>query len=366
MVRDLREIFPITKRYVYLNHAGYSPPPKPVLEAVKEHLDKLQREILDLSVMESVRDEVALIPNTTLGLNIVANALPVKKGDNIVISDMEFPSNVLPWLSLQQKGVEIRYAKSVNGLLHVDAYEKVIDDSTLAVSISYVTFINGFRHDVRAIADIAHSHGAFLIIDGIQALGAIKVDVKLDDIDFLSCGGAKWLLSPFGTGFLYVKRELIDELEPPLPGWANMDPLIYEKGLREGFDFSNLKWAKGSRRFDSGTLSFASFIGLREALRLLNKIGMDNIEKRILKLTGEIVEELMNLNVEVTTPREERHRAGIVHFLIKNPTIMTKTLLENKIIVAVRNRGVRVSPHFYNTEEELEKFLSIIKKYLKS
>ena len=292
--------------------------------------------------------------------------LPVKRGDNIVISDMEFPSNVLPWLLLQRKGVEIRYAKSVNGLLHADAYEKVINDNTLAVSISYVTFINGFRHDVRAIADIAHSHGAFLIIDGIQALGAIKVDVKLDDIDFLSCGGAKWLLGPFGTGFLYVKGELINELEPPLPGWANMDPLMYEKGLREGFDFSNLKWAKGARRFDSGTLSFASFIGLREALKLLNRIGMDNVEKRVLSLTGKIIEELMDLNVEITTPQEERYRAGIVHFLTKDPTMVTKILFKNKIIAAVRNGGVRVSPHFYNTEEELEKFLDIVKKCLKS
>ena len=225
-MNELREPFPVTDEVVYLNVANHAPPSTPVKKAVTGFLadwDGLSRhgdekveqanasfaKLIDAKPME-----IACQPNTSRGLAVVAASLGFKRGDNVIINDLENWANVYPWTSLRAKGVEVRTVKSRGGAVCLEDVEKQIDDETRAVSISHVQWLTGARHSLKPISELAHRHGAYLVVDGIQAAGAIRVNVKKEDVDFYACGSYKWLLGPSGAGFLYVKEELLPEVSP--------------------------------------------------------------------------------------------------------------------------------------------------------
>lgn len=163
------------------------------------------------------KEEIALIKNTSTGINIAASVLHYPLGSKIVTTDLEHPSVVYPWLR-RSLDVKVHYVKNVNGKFLLDDLEKAVDDKTVAVAVSHVEYVNGFRNNLHAISEIAHKHGAYLIVDAIQSAGAIPIDVKRDDVDFLATACYKWLLSPPGAGYLYIKEELIEKFEPPFVG----------------------------------------------------------------------------------------------------------------------------------------------------
>jgi selenocysteine lyase/cysteine desulfurase len=236
--------------------------------------------------------------------------------------------------------------------------EKSIDDKTVAVAVSHVEYVNGFRHDLRALSEIAHEHGAYLIVDAIQSAGAMQIDVKRDDVDFLSTACYKWLLSPPGAGYLYVKEELIEKFEPPLVGWASVKQDVFD--TVDFWDIWSLRLSETASRFEVGSPSSISFVGAREALKILLDFGIENVEKRVLKLTGYLIEAVKNLGLTLQTPEDQPHRSGIVNFKIKKPQEVVEKLSRNGIIVSARAHGIRVSPHFYNTEEEIDKLIEEI------
>jgi len=365
-LQSLREQFPIVKNKVFMNHAAISPYPKPVQETMQGHIEEFSKfgtipgNLDDLrkpfaKLVNSKPDEIALIPNTSTGLNIAANMLDYPSGSNIVVTDIEYPSVVYPWLKKKPK-VDVRYVKNVDGRILLDDVKKAVDDKTAVVAISHVEYANGFRSDLGALAETAHEHGAFLLVDAIQSAGAVRIDVKRDDVDFLTAACYKWLLGPAGAGFLHVRKELIERSEPPFVGWASVKPEVFE--TIDLWDIWTLDLSETASRFEVGSPSIISFIGASAAIQLLLNVGMASIERRILHLTERLMDEMDQRGFTSQTPRDEECRSGITNFLIDRPEERVEQLLKKGIIVSARAHGIRVSPHFYNTEEEIDRFVT--------
>jgi selenocysteine lyase/cysteine desulfurase len=306
----------------------------------------------------ATEDEIAFVTNTSTGLNIAAHMLDYPSGSNIVTTDLEYPSVVYPWLG-QRLNVKVRYVKNVNGEILLEDVEKAVDDSTVALAVSHVEYVNGFRHNLRSLAEIAHEHGAYLIVDAIQSAGVIPIDVKRDDIDFLTAGCYKWLLGPAGAGFLYVRKELIEKFEPPFIGWASVKPEVFD--TIDFWDIWTLKLSENASRFEVGWPSVYSLVGASASLQLLLDTGISNIEKRVLALTSRLIEAVKERRLRLQTPEEPECRSGIVNFLVDKPERLVKKLGKKGIVVSARSHGLRVSPHFYNSEEEIERLVKELK-----
>jgi len=371
-IDKIREWFPITKHKVFLNHAAQSPLPKTVADAVRKYADDFSNfgdtsiewndggKPLFAKLIGAKKEEIAFIENTSVGMNIAASVLHYPPGSKIVTTDLEYPSVVYPWLR-KSLGVKVHYVKNVDGKILLDDVEKVVDDKTVAVAVSHVEYVNGFRNDLRALSEIAHKHGAYLIVDAIQSAGAIPIDVKKDDVDFLATACYKWLLSPPGAGYFYVKEELIEKFEPPFVGWASVKPEVFE--TIDFWDIWSLRLSETASRFEVGSPSFISLIGAAEALKMILNFGIENIEKRILKLTDHAMEAIKSLGLEIFTPEEKKNRSGIVLFKIRKPQELVAQLRQKGIVVSARAHGIRVSPHFYNTEDEIDRLIEEVKKW---
>ncbi|MGB9676896.1 MAG: aminotransferase class V-fold PLP-dependent enzyme [Candidatus Bathyarchaeales archaeon] len=370
-IRKIRALFPITKNKVFLNHAAQSPLPKPVADITHKCVNDFSNlgdttiawndggKPLFARLIGAEPEEIALIENTSMGLNIAANVLQYSRGSKIVTTDLEYPSVVYPWLR-KSLGVKVEYVKNVDGKILLEDVERAVDDKTVAVAVSHVEYANGFRNDLRALSEIAHEHGAYLIVDAIQSVGALKVDVKRDGVDFLSTACYKWLLSPSGCGYFYVRKELIEKFEPPFVGWASVKQEIFDTA--DFWDIWHLDLPPTASRFEVGSPSFISFIGASEAMKMLLEFGIENIERRIIALTDHLINAVKDLGLKLQTPWERQCRSGIVNFRINKPAEVVQRLRQNGIVVSARANGIRVSPHFYNTEEEIDKLIKEIKK----
>jgi selenocysteine lyase/cysteine desulfurase len=362
----LRKEFPITKSYVYLDHASVGPLPRRSFKAVErlneekllkgklawegwdEVLDDVRRAIADF--ISAGEDEIALTSNTSEGLGIVTNGFRWEKGANIVTTDLEFPSSLFACQGVSRRyGAELRVVRNVGGTLPLEEFDKAIDNNTGMVVLSHVQFSNGYRSKLRELSDIAHEKGATVLVDAIQSIGAMPLDVEKEDVDFLSCGGYKWLLSPIGVGFLYVKRACLDKIAPTILGYRS-DEEVYNLSYRR------LSLAGSARRFEHGQRNYPGFAGMVESLKMLKEVGMKNIQKRIWKLCEDVIKGAQELNIPVNSPLLAENRSGIVNLGVTSPGDVEEKLLLKGIIVSSRD-GLRVSPHFYNTREDVERFL---------
>lgn len=365
-IRKIREQFPIVKKKVFLNHAAHSPLSKPTLKAMQEHIVELSQfgtisadlnmgRRLFAELIGAEPEKIALVPNTSTGLNLIANMLDYPPGSNVVVTDLEFPSVVYPWLR-KKLGVEVRYVRNVNGRILLGDIERFVDDRTVVVAISHVEYTNGFRNDLGSLAEITHEHGAFLVVDAVQSAGAVRIDVKRDGVDFLAVSCYKWLLGPAGAGFLYVNKDLAERFEPPFVGWASVKPEVFE--TVDLWDIWNLKLSETASRFEVGEPSAVSFVGAAAALQQLLDVGMTSIERRILRLTNHLIEAVKEMGLRLQTPEGAECRSGIINFLIDDPKEKVETLQKKGIVVSARAQGIRVSPHFYNTQEEIDRLLT--------
>ncbi|MDW8068069.1 MAG: aminotransferase class V-fold PLP-dependent enzyme [Anaerolineae bacterium] len=348
----------------FLNHAATSPLPRRVRDAMVRHLDRCQitfglidQEERDIParlrhavarLINATSDEIAIIQNTSHGLNLVAQSLPFRPGDNIIFCDMEFPSNVYPWMLLErQKGVEARCIPHDRGGLTVEALEAHADSRTRAVAVSSVEFLTGFRTDLAAIGEWCRAHGAYFIVDGIQSLGVIPMDVRALGIDFLACGGPKWLMGPVGVGFLYCRRELLEEMSPPMAGCLSV------VGWEDWRDY-NLTFLPDARRFDLGGPNLVGMAGLAEAIELLLEAGIENIQRHTFHLTDVLIADLQQRGYPIASNLHPVHRSPIVAFSVPGDVRAAYARLRAaKIAVSLRESYIRVSPHGYNTEEEV-------------
>lgn len=321
---EVRSDFPVTDQLIYLDTAYDGPCPLPVLRAGMGFLDRRSRGVAGrvedwLRVCDEVRvpiaelinakpSEVAITTNTTEGTNIVATSLGWNAEDSVLWDDLDYPSNAVVWLSLcRTKGIENRIVRSSQGRVDLADFERTIDPSTRIISVSQVSHQNGYVHDLKGLADLAHAQGAYLHVDAIQAVGAIRVDVKETGSDFLTCGTYKWLLGPMGLGFLYVREELLPELDPVFAGWRQVkrwadDPPIRPAELHES-----------ARKFEVASVHFQGLYELKAALEYIHGIGMDRIEEQVLWLSSRVWRGLSRQGFRLTTPPQTS--SGIVSLL---------------------------------------------------
>jgi len=294
---------------------------------------------------------IAIVENTSWGLNIIANSLKWKKGDNIILNDLEFPTNIFPWqIQAKKHSLEIRVIRNKNGIIDIRDIREKIDDKTRVIAISWVQFSNGFVSDLTQLAELAHSHDAILVVDGIQGVGAIPIDVRKMDIDVLVCGGHKWLLAFPGAGFMYIKKEILEDLDIKFGGWlSDADPF--------NFDYREYTPAEGSRRFEIGSPNFAGIYALNASVEYLLRIGVEKIYERNLELTRFLLEKIPSRFKILSPLIDNTPKSSIILLAVKDAKKAYEKLKERKIIVAARKGGLRVSINFYNNEEDIEKLL---------
>ena len=382
-LEKIREQFPITKEKVYLAHASRGPLPVCGAEAIQRYVHGSMHSGLTLvdagvpadggralfaRLVGAGKEEVAFVENTSVGLNIAAGVVDRSEGSNVVTTDYEYSSVTYPFIR-REPGVKVRFVENVDGVVYLGDMEKAVDDETVAVVVSHVHWLNGFRHDLKALAEIAHEHGAYLIVDAIQSAGAMGIDVKRDGVDFLTAGCYKWLLSPPGSGYLYVRGDLIGDFEPPLAGWRSTS------GVRDR-DHLTLKYPDDARRFEVGAPAYISLVAATEAMKLLLDAGKDFVEERILMLTGRLGDALREMGLHVTTPEADSSRSGILNFRVNQAQKVVEELNSKGIIPCgarpdwarcspIFRSTMRVAPHFYNTVEEIDAFIDGVREAIR-
>lgn len=369
-IEDFRNEVPLTQHYVYLNHASISPTPLSVYLEVNKYLISVmtkgtiavnEQEADDFyhirekigKLVNAKNEEISLIPNTSYGINVIAHGLAFKQGENVVTDNVEFPATVYPFLKLvKNKKIELRIAKVSPEKIEDDILSRV-DKNTKLISLSHVSFSTGVKVDVSRIVKEAKQVGAYVLLDVIQSAGATEVDLKKFDVDFAVAGGYKWLMSPQGSGFMYVKEGLLED--PPFYGWKSASNFLE-------FNPEKFELEKGPRRFEIGTIDVASNLGLAKSCEIIYQ-HRDEIFGRIQYLSSYVIKIANERGLEVITP--ENKKAGIVVIKIKNPRKASEYLLRKKIIVSPRGEGIRISTHFYNTLEEIESAINYIIYYLR-
>jgi cysteine desulfurase / selenocysteine lyase len=362
---------------IYLNHASTGPLPLRAVEAVHQfnelraHPYRLPDELqfstlargreLVARLINADTDEIALAVNTSYGINLAAFALPLQAGDVVLTPDREFPANVYPWMQLaRRRGIAYRRVPCCDGLLDEQALRSELEDPAVrAVAVSWVGFASGYVADLEAIGRACRARGAYFIVDAIQGLGPLTLDVRACHVDILACGGQKWLLSPWGSGFVYVSRELASALEPNVVSWM---------AVKASDDFTrltdyDLTWRDDARRFEMITLPYQDFAGMNASLELLHELGPAAVAQHVAQLADIIVLwAAAQLNVRLVTPSVPKHRAGIVSLGLPNAERVSKALRDAGVAHSLREGTIRLSPHFYNTREEIRRALGLIEK----
>ncbi len=369
-IAKIRADFPVLKEWVYLDNAFVGLMPKQVREGYDRWADEWytfdvgNRTILDrwLEKATTVRGmiasfigastrEIAYTMCTGSGLNIVINGTEWEEGDNVVFPEWEH--DPLDTYTTRRAGVESRIWKPRDGRFDVSDLEKLVDDRTRLVQVSQVSYVNGFRADLAEVADVAHVHGAKLLVDATQAVGALRVDYKRDGADYVSVAPYKYMMGPAGLAFLYVDKESIEELTPDRTGWKNQ--------IWEGAHAEALTPKDTAEKFEYGTINFQGVYAIEESLKYLNHLGMDYVEKRVLDNTGYIFERLDEIGKEIWTP--EGNQSPIVSFAQEGAVKLAEKLKKGKIKVTGREAHgghMRVSSHFYNTREDIDKLIEAI------
>ena len=328
-------------------------------------------------------DEIALVQNTTHGLGIIANAIPLDSGDNILVCDLEYQASTVCWKPRIGKiGAKLREVKNVNGTVSAEDFEAVMDEHTKVIMLASVQEINGYRADVKAIAALARAHNCYIAIDGVQEVGAMQVDVRAMDVDFYCAGAKKWIGNPFGTGFLYIKREVAQMLDPMYYGYFSMkypakfkDYVSYlEDPARHPFDDDGI--INDATKFEiMGFANYLGALGLREALQVQLDIGQEKIEAHIKSLNKHLVTRLAEIGIQVCSPTDEAHMSSIASFNFGFPNgnidrekRLVQYLQARKILVSLRSStgtgGIRISMHYYNTMEQIDTLVDSIHNFM--
>jgi selenocysteine lyase/cysteine desulfurase len=366
-----RSFFPVTRDWIYLDHAGVAPISTRVEEALRRYADYATRSgAADYAVYESeverVRSraarllaatphEIAFVKNTTEGLGIVASGLDWKRGDVVLTCDLEYPSNVTTWWGLRPRGVETVLLPSEDGRLPLERVEEALRRPRVRLlTLSSVEFGNGTRNDLESLGSLCREHGVLFCVDAIQSLGCLPLDVARCGIDFLATDGHKWLLSVEGCGIFFCTRRMLERLAPRILGWHNVaQPRDYDRYQTE------LRSDAG--RFEEGTWNTAGIFALGAAIDLLLELGVEAIARRVLELTDRLVEGLRARGATLLSPRGAA-ASGIVSFRLENeaPAQTVERLRTQRIHTAVRRSAVRASPCFYTDESEIDALIEAL------
>jgi len=361
---EIRRLFPATKKYTYINAAEGSPISIQAAEAGKcfydemlAHGDLVWEEWLERvqQVREQVArfinaepQEIAFMLNTSHGMNLIAEMLQGK--GNVVIMNDEFPSSTFPWLHRKYK---VDFVQPVNHIYTSENIEATLSSDSKILVSSYVQYCTGFRQDLVKLGRLCQSKNLIYIVNATQAMGAMPIDVKQANIDFLVFTSLKWPMAGYGIGVIYINRKWLDRIQTPFAGWQSVvnPDLMDNKKI-------NLK--KEASQLELGCPHFPNIFALGGALELLDSIGQENIKTRIFELNSYLVGRLAELNLEIGSPLEDKYRSGITIVKIPNAKEVVEKLISRNIIVSQRGEGVRVSMHIYNNKEDIDTFIETL------
>ena len=369
-VTDIRDQFPIAESYAYLNHASISPLPRGSAEAMQRQVKDVARQGVHAfpgwvreyeqlrcaaaSMLGCDADEIAITKNTSEGLSAIANGLDWRSGDTIVGLESDFPANYVPWRELQARhGVRFHSLRLRNGVLDLEELDQACKGARLA-ALSYVHFLTGFRWNLKAVGEVCRRRDCVLVLDAVQGMGPFEIDVKACGVHALSAGGHKWLLGPEGCGIFYVDRSWMPAVRPVEFGWTSL----------EGFESyrSDGDLQPGARRFECGTLNTVGCVGLRTSIELLNEIGADHSSATIHALVERVLEAARSKGYEAAAKRNRENGSGIVSLRKPgvDPAKAVADLREDGVSAAERMGWIRVAPHVYNTDAEIDRLVELL------
>ncbi len=387
---SIRDEFPALREKTFLDAACVSIAPRSAVAAVQEFLeraltcpepsatrnhiamDELRAAARPLAaqLINAHEDEVALVESTSQGLAIAAQAVPLAAGDRVLVAAPEFMEVAIPWCQLRDReGIELAVVPHRDGKLFVDEFAALMTDRTRLVVVSSVQWSHGYRIDLNALSALCRARGVWLVVDAIQQLGAVPIDVQATPIDLLACGGHKWLNAPFGCGFLYIRRDRMQDLRPPMAGYLAVE--TPEGGWGNYFQTPSIQpvrdyhYVEGARRYEAGgTANYPGAIGLAASLRMFLEAGQERIAEHVWTLGEKLMTGLDRLGISVSTPRERAERAGIVTFSLGSPeqnAAIVEHLLARRILVSLRYTagigGVRVACHLFNNDSDIGRLL---------
>ncbi|MDB4948072.1 MAG: hypothetical protein JWM27_721 [Gemmatimonadetes bacterium] len=367
--------FPHVGPTPYLNAASVTPLPERSRRATERYVMRRSRihEMRDDDFEPTLRrgrqaaarlvgadaDEIALLPNTSHGIHLAAHALSIPRGSRVVVSDREFPANVYPWMG------RARDAGATLTLVPCDAAGRPdearileeLDRGGVAVfALSAVQFATGWHADLPMFGRFCRERGIRFVVDAIQSLGQIPLDVRAAQVDVLATGGHKWLCGPFSSGFAYVRRELIEGMEPPTVGWTSMQAA---QDYSRCVDY-RWEWVEGARRYEVATPPFQEVAGLTESIGLLLEVGVERIRRHVSALIDPLASWLEARGVEVVSDRSPARRSGIFSFRPRDLAAATQALHDAGVACVPREGAIRLAPHLYNTHEEMARVIEVL------
>ncbi len=368
-----RSQMPITEQWAYLDHAAVAPMSGPAQQWMTlwaedatvngsanyttwaRRVDDLRAQTAHLLGAET--EEIAFVENTTAGINLVAEGFPWQPGDNVVTRADEFPANQYPWLHLASRGVETRRVPSKDGRLELDCLLDACDSRTRIVTVSWIAFASGWRHELDRLVEMVHRRGAYLFLDAIQGLGVFPLDVQQTPVDFLSADGHKWLLGPEGAGVFYTRREHLSLLKPVRVGWNS---------VRNAMDFSNIDFIlkDTAERYEGGSANMAGLVALGASVDLLRQFGTAALSQRVLELSDLACQRLEAVGAVILSNRSETHKSGIVSFQMpgRDPNELRRQCFAQKVLLSCRAGRLRISPHAYNNTDDIERLIDVLRR----
>jgi cysteine desulfurase / selenocysteine lyase len=367
---QFRNEFAVTQRWAYLDHAAVTPLPEPVRKALIDWATDMaangeaswpawQRRVEETRaragrLLNAEPADIAFVKNTSEGVSFVAEGLPWQSGDNVVTAADEYPSNLYPWMNLTGRGVEVRRVPSRDGRVLVDDLRAAIDDKTRLLALSFVEYGTGFRNDLNAVGNLCRERGVLFFVDAIQGLGVFPLDVRESPIDFLAADGHKWLLGSEGAGIFFVRRDLVEQLHTIEVGWHSV---VHDH------DFSKVELIlkPHAGRWESGTFNVGGIAALGAGLELLLDAGIPAVGARVLELTDYLCDRARQAGLEVFSSRQPGEASGIVSLLgLDDSAAAVRRCRAAGVIVNHRGGRLRVSPHAYNTFDEIDRLFTVL------
>jgi cysteine desulfurase / selenocysteine lyase len=368
---EFRAKMPVVESWAYFDHAGVSPLPSPTADVLVEFArDSAANGVAGWNrwrtTVETARElgarligaetnEVAIVHNTTEGINAVAEGFPWQAGDNVVTLSSEFPSNLYPWLNLESRGVETRQVAAQDERVDLSTFEAACDGRTRVIAVSWVGYMTGWRNDLAALSEIARRAGAFFFVDAIQGLGVLPLDVCQIGVDALAADGHKWLLGPEGAGLFYLRKEQLERLRPVGVGWNS---------VRHSGEFTNTAYdlKLDASRYEGGSHCLAAIAGFSESLKLIVEIGTPKISQRLFEVTDRLCTRLESAGFKIASDRDGDRRSGIVAFDVpgRNPQQLKKDCKARGVILNCRAGRMRASPHVYCNDDDIDRLIAAI------
>jgi selenocysteine lyase/cysteine desulfurase len=366
----LRSEFPVTSRWAFFDHAAVAPLPAAARDALKAWADDVadngvaswpqwqkrveETRALAGRLLNADPLDIAFIKNTSEGIAFVAEGLDWRAGENVVTSTDEYPSNLYPWMHLASRGVELRQVPSRDGRIRIDDLRDAVDGRTKLVTLSWVEYATGFRNDLDAVAELCRAAGVLFFVDAIQGLGVFPLDVRRMPVDFLAADGHKWLLGPEGAGLFYVNRNVLDRLHLNEVGWNSVVQA-------HNFSRIELNLKPNAGRWECGTLNVGGIVALGASMEMLLNAGTEAVGARVLELTDYLCERLRRTRVGVFSSRRPGEASGIVSLTgTADPPATVRRCRQAGVVVNQRGGRLRVSPHCYNTTEEIDRLVDLL------